>query len=256
MKKVMSYLTLFTMIGMIAAMFISISLLGFGVTNELDPTPVRLYLEPAGYAFVIWFFIYLGCLAFGIFQILPGQIYNPRLKKVRVYMIINGLANSVWFLGVIQNQLWLTVICMIILLFTLIQASVHAEIGRATVTNSEVWMVRIPLSIYFGWISVATPINITAYFLDLGWTGQNFLNPEIWSILILLLAIGIVTIVYVSRYANFIYMGVILWALLAIVVANLSASQMVCSAALLGIVLVMLTLTLTLLKQYKVYAVI
>jgi len=42
------------------------------------------------------------------------------------------------------------------------------------------FLVSIPFSVYFGWISVATIANATVLFVDLGWNGFGI--PEaIWT---------------------------------------------------------------------------
>ena len=41
----------------------------------------QVYFVPAGYVFAIWFFIFVGWLAFAIYQILPAQKENPRLRR-------------------------------------------------------------------------------------------------------------------------------------------------------------------------------
>ena len=42
----------------------------------------QVYFVPAGYVFSIWGLIYLGLLAFTIFQALPTQRENPRLARI------------------------------------------------------------------------------------------------------------------------------------------------------------------------------
>ena len=41
-----------------------------------------VYFVPAGYVFSIWGIIYLGWIAFVIFQFLPGQKQSPRLRSL------------------------------------------------------------------------------------------------------------------------------------------------------------------------------
>ncbi len=39
-----------------------------------------VFFVPAGYVFAIWGLIYLGLMAFSIYQALPSQRENPRLR--------------------------------------------------------------------------------------------------------------------------------------------------------------------------------
>jgi hypothetical protein len=40
----------------------------------------QVYCVPAGYVFSVWGLIYIGLIAFAIFQALPAQWENPRLR--------------------------------------------------------------------------------------------------------------------------------------------------------------------------------
>jgi len=53
------------------------------------------YFVPAGYVFSIWGLIYLGLLAFTIYQALPSQSENPRLVRVGWGVVIANLANAI-----------------------------------------------------------------------------------------------------------------------------------------------------------------
>lgn len=55
-----------------------------------------VYFVPAGYVFAIWGIIYIGLLAFGIYQALPSQRTNPRLRSLGYWFALSCLANSVW----------------------------------------------------------------------------------------------------------------------------------------------------------------
>lgn len=221
MKKIMAFLAFGSTLFMLFASILMITFFDFNVTNELPPPPVRLYLEPAGYAFIIWLFIYIGFLALGVYQLRPKFLDDPSFIKARPYIIINGLANTTWFLGVLYAHIWLTALCMLILLYTLIQISIHLELGKAGENLEDKLFVKLPIALYFGWITAATPINITSFLLiEVGWTGQNFLSPELWSVIILGIAFVIFALLYTQQRANATYLFVAVWALLAIYIAN------------------------------------
>lgn len=56
--------------------------------------------------------------------------------------------------------------------------------------------IRLPFSVYFGWITVATIANITTALVDIGWDGFG-ISESIWTILIIVigLVIGAVTMI-------------------------------------------------------------
>jgi hypothetical protein len=56
----------------------------------------QVYFVPAGYVFAIWGLIYLGLIAFAIFQVLPSQRENPHLRSTGWWISLGGLANIAW----------------------------------------------------------------------------------------------------------------------------------------------------------------
>ena len=244
MRSTAQYLALAGALFMLLAAIVFPILQGFNVTGGLEPAPVRLYLEPAGYAFVIWAFIYMGFTALAIYQFQPRLKDDPVFVRARPYLLLNGIVNALWFVGVFFQQIWFTALCMLTLLYTLIQLSLLLELGKAGKSWQEKLFIKLPIALYFGWITAATPINVTsALIVDFGLTGREFLGPEIWSILLLVVAVAIFLLLYVRQYANGTYLMVGIWALLAIYVANTPESQPVGFAALIfaGILIGVLT---------------
>src|SRR4030065_1224797 len=56
----------------------------------------HVFFLPAGYVFAIWGVIYLGLIAFAIYQALPSQRENPRLRKLGYILAAANLANAFW----------------------------------------------------------------------------------------------------------------------------------------------------------------
>src|SRR5512147_3227802 len=56
----------------------------------------RVYFVPAGYVFSIWGIIYIGWIAFTIFQFLPSQKENPRLRWLGYLFAISNVLNAAW----------------------------------------------------------------------------------------------------------------------------------------------------------------
>ena len=48
---------------------------------------------PAGYVFAIWGLIYIGLIAYAIYQSLPSQRENPRLRAIGWPFVISCVAN-------------------------------------------------------------------------------------------------------------------------------------------------------------------
>ena len=56
----------------------------------------QVYFVPAGYVFAIWFFIYVGWVAFAIFQFRASQKESPRLRRLGYLFAASNLVNAAW----------------------------------------------------------------------------------------------------------------------------------------------------------------
>ncbi len=183
----------------------------------------KVYFVPAGYVFAIWGVIYIGLIAFAIFQALPSQRENPRLRATGWWIALGGLANIAWIFLWHYELFTLTLVAMLVLLGTLIITYLGLGTGRSSVSRAETWAVRVPFSIYLGWITVATIANITELLYFLNWDGFG-IAAEVWMYIILVAVFVIATLMNFSR-RDIAYTAVILWALAGISVkfANIPA---------------------------------
>lgn len=185
----------------------------------------QVYFVPAGYVFSIWGLIYLGLIAFAIFQALPAQRENPRLKAAGWWIVLGGLANIAWIFLWHYEQFPLTLPAMLILLATLIITYLRLGVGKTRVSGAETWLVRIPFQIYLGWITVATAANITSLLDYLNWNGFG-IAPEIWMGIVLAAVLVITGLVNFTR-RDIPYTMVILWALAGIGVKHAAVAAVV-----------------------------
>ena len=182
-------------------------------TGQISDT-FKVYFVPAGYVFSIWGIIYIGLIAYTVYQALPAQRENPRLQATGWWVVLGGLANCAWiFLWQYEHFVW-TVAAMLILLASLLVVYLRLGIGQTKVSTGETWAVRIPFSIYLGWITVATVADISDVLWFVKWT-QFGLSAATWMVIIL----GAVLII--AGLMNFLrrdvaYALVILWALAGI----------------------------------------
>jgi hypothetical protein len=180
----------------------------------------QVYFVPAGYVFSIWGLIYIGLIAFTIFQALPSQRANPRLREARWWVVLANLANSAWIFLWHYEQFPLTMLVMLVLLASLIIVYLRLNSDRARVPMAETWAVRVPFRIYLGWITVATIANATTLLNYLGWDGFG-LAPEFWMG-IMLVAVLVITALMNSTRRDIAYTLVILWALIGIALKHAS----------------------------------
>lgn len=200
-----------------------------------------VYFVPAGYVFSIWGLIYLGLLAFTIYQALPGQRDNPRLEKLGYLFAFSCLVNIIWLFLWHYEQFALSVVFMLALLGFLISSYLRLEIGKAIVSSGERWFVQLPFSIYLGWISVATIANITSYLDYIEWSGWG-IGSAIWAFLMIIVG-GVLAAVMRFRRNEVAFLLVVVWAFAGIAIKQ-AATPLVaytgwaCAGALLLILVV------------------
>ncbi|HEY5159030.1 MAG TPA: hypothetical protein VII93_13805, partial [Anaerolineales bacterium] len=144
----------------------------------------HVYFVPAGYVFAIWGLIYIGLIAYGVYQALPAQKNNPRLQAISWWVVLGGLANCTWIFLWHYEQFVGTLAAMLILLATLIAVYLRLGSGLTKVTAGETWAVRVPFSIYLGWITVATVANVTDVLDYLKWNAFG-LPAQTWLLIVL-----------------------------------------------------------------------
>jgi hypothetical protein len=169
---------------------------------------------PAGYVFSIWGLIYVGLLAYAVYQAMPAQRSNPRLARVDGLFVVASVANVAWLFLWHYNLFLLTLVAMLTLLASLIGIYLALGIGRGAVSRGERWAVQVPFSVYLGWISVATIANVTDVLDFAGWSGWG-LEAAAWAAL--MLAVGVVLaglMAFTRRDAAFVL--VLVWAYIGI----------------------------------------
>ena len=215
------------------------------------------YFTPAGITFAIWGLIYISLLAFCMYHLVHAfskhvdERVNQDINKIGYLFIVNTLATTAWVYAFLGNQLLLSVFCMLIQLYSLLQIQLKLNIFDSHRSFWTKAFSQFPLSIYFAWICIATIANISVYLVSIAWDGWG-LAPNLWAILLIGIATFIsVFMVFVRK--NIFFSSVVLWALYGILIKRqqdlTSASQTVVTAALAALVLVLLTIGIQLLKN-------
>lgn len=178
----------------------------------------QVYFVPAGYVFSIWGLIYLGLIAYAIYQALPAQRSNSRLAAIDGLVVAGAAANSAWIFLWHYERFPLTLVAMLVLLATLIGVYLNLNIRRGQAPEQERWLVHTPFSIYLGWITVATIANITSLLDYLNWNGWG-IAPETWFLIVLAAALAIAGLMARSR-GDVAYLLVLVWAFVGIAVKH------------------------------------
>lgn len=187
-----------------------------------------IYFVPAGYVFSIWSLIYLGLIVYAIFQVLPAQKENSRLRSIGYIFVFSCLANITWLFLWHYEVFLFTLVAMLALLLSLIAIYLRLDVGHVKVSAGEKWSVHIPFSIYLGWITVATIANATQLLYYLGWNGWG-ISPEIWAVIMLAAGVIISAAMSLTR-ADIAYSLVLVWAYVGIAVEHASTPIVATSA--------------------------
>ena len=196
------------------AMATLLPLNGLNTAQISDRFPVLIV--PAGYVFSIWGIIYLGLIAFTIYQALPGQRENPRLQKLGLWFFFSSLANALWLISFHYLQFGLAMVIMLVLLGTLIRIHTKLGIGKEIVKPVERWLVNLPFSIYLGWITVAAIANAAQLLYSVHWDGFG-IAAEVWTLIMLAAAVIISALMSFTR-RDVGYSLVLVWAFAGIAI--------------------------------------
>jgi hypothetical protein len=203
----------------------------------------KVYFVPAGYVFAIWGLIYIGWIAFTIYQLLPAQKANLRLRRLGYLFAISNLLNAAWLFCWHYNFFGLSVLVMLALLGLLIASYLRLDVNRSSVKPAEYWSVDVLFSVYLGWITVATVANITDWLYFIGWDGFG-IPAQTWAVIMLAVASVLGLAMAITR-RDWGYLSVLVWAFIGIAVQQSSVpfvAVSACIAALLMLVLMIYSL--------------
>lgn len=179
--------------------------------SDMFPT----LFTPAGFTFAIWGVIYLLLLGFtGYIASYWNKPVPPLFQKIDAWFFVAGIGNAAWLPAFHHLQIGFSMLFMLFLFGSLIMLYLRLGIGVAEVPPIQRWLVHLPISVYLGWITVATIANTSILLTHLGWDGQPG-GPQFWTIVVIIAAIGIALWALFSR-RDIGYALVILWALFGI----------------------------------------
>lgn len=192
-------------------------------TGEIS-NRLPVLFTPAGYVFSIWSLIYL-LLVFWVVGLWRNRFNKDALYERRsLLFIISCVFNIAWIFLWHYEYFLLTVIVMISLLLTLI------ILYRTYPVQDNRLSIRLPISIYLGWISVATIANISYALTVYEWSGWGLSDP-LWAVI--MMTIGAALALHIRfHHFDIAYPAVFIWAFIGIAVRNGFEELLVMTAAL------------------------
>ncbi|MCC6497440.1 MAG: tryptophan-rich sensory protein [Propionibacteriaceae bacterium] len=186
---------------------------------------------PAGLTFAIWGVIYFLLGAHVLYQLGlfhgaddKGGAGEPHrvalLERVGVLFSLSSLANVAWILSWHYDLIGVSTLLLATMLVLLIL--ITRTILAADLSPRDRVFVRLPFSVYFGWITVATIANITVWLVSIGWDGLGIAEST-WAVAII--AVGaIIGTAVILRDSDIAYGLVLVWAYLGIWIKHTSTT--------------------------------
>lgn len=216
MEKNNAMLKIFVAFGYFAMIFVNFLAnalpIGGVTTGEASDSFGNLF-TPAGVTFSIWGFIYLLLLGYTMYQFDFGK-KNRTAQREKLFSVINryflvtSVANIAWIFAWHYGVIWLSLIIMFVLLTFLIK--IADVINKEKYNLLETVLVRLPFSVYFGWITVATIANVTVFLVSVNWNGFGIAESS-WTVVVLLVG-AVIGIIRMLKDRNIYYGLVLVWA--------------------------------------------
>jgi hypothetical protein len=169
------------------------------------------------------------------------------MEKIGVLFFITCLANLGWIFAWQFQVLPLSLLLMIVLLCSLILMYVKLNVGNSRASTAEKYMVHLPMSVYLGWISIATIANVTALLVAWRWTRFG-MSEQFWAVVMIVVGIALAALMLFRRNDIF-YALVVCWALVGILLKRIADMETPAGAVIVTAILGVCLLTVSILVQ-------
>lgn len=186
---------------------------------------------PAGYAFSIWGVIFLFAIAFVGYQwytLSTGK--TEAIQQTGIWFTISNLANTAWIFCWVNDMVGLSVILILILLFSLAMLTIRLKLELTDEPVRNIFFVWWPVAFYLGWVMVATIACISAWLVSLNWQAGIDVAPVLTIVMIV---VGTLVYLYLLTTRNLRESALVgVWAFTAIAVRQWENYPVIAWAAL------------------------
>lgn len=197
---------------------------------------LAVLFTPAGYVFSIWGFIYLLLIIWVSLPFFRKYTGHPSVTQVGYWFAISSVFNILWLILFHYEQFEWTLVVMLGLLWSLIiiYGRLNDVMGRS--------YSRFVFSVYIGWISVATIVNV-AIVLKTNLSSALFgLSPVVWTVIMLAVA-SVLAIWFMISKDDIVYPFVFVWAFIGIAVEQSEYPAILYMALAMAVLLALLAVT-------------
>lgn len=247
MKKLIGIVNLISVIAIVYwNYFVSTRAINGNKMGQLSDEINSLF-TPAGYAFSIWGIIYLGLFINAIWYLVQAfkNKHQETLAQQGIWLTIANIASGFWLWFWLNEQFLVSVDFMLIILAALMIAVVRLKMEKWDAPKEIIGFVWWPISLYSGWITVATVTNIAAFIKTENFS--LFFSEEVWTIIMILITTTLFLYFLYTRYMRE-FNAVAVWALVAIAVRHWEQLN---SIAYTAIACAVLILILSLIQGFK-----
>ena len=199
--------------------------IGRSISEQSDAN--NTLLVPAGIAFSIWFPIFVGCIAYGVIQILPKNRERAIFRDIGRLTAGSFALITLWgYMAAFPPpaiSAWGTAIVFIPAVLLICAAVVKLTRRKAELSRAEGYLIYIPLSLLAGWCSIAVFLN----WAQLGVHGPiGFgMNETLVCVLALAAALAWITFMIHKTGGNRAYTFAPVWGLGFLVIARLGSED-------------------------------
>ena len=192
-------------------------------------------VTPAPFSFAVWFPIFVGVLAFSFYQALPAHRKDAQLDKLAWPALAAYILNA--STGVVSLPVSVPIILALLVSLILIFRILAQD---KPATRTFIWLVRLPFTLFFSWVVVATILTVSQYLVSIGWSGWG-ISADAWGALLVLFAATLGFII-VRRSGVPSFALPLIWGFIGIIVVN-AGSAVVVTACVIGAALLAAGLT-------------
>ena len=243
----LAWFSLLAYIAAIAVNYLSNALPLGGKTMQQLSDQLGVLFQPAGYAFSIWGIIYFFVLIWVIRLFLRSTRESEWYPKAAGAFIASCIFNIAWLFSFHYELFSISIIPMVALLISLI------ILYQTVSTSSDRRKFDLfPFSIYIGWVSVATILNVGILFVSLGVDNIEgwLLSGEVWTIILLIVG-TILAIGFMHIFRDSIYPLVFVWAYFAIAAARAEDFPAITAVASIMAVIILIAIPIHLFRRKK-----
>jgi hypothetical protein len=190
-------------------------------TGEVSNEYPNLF-TPAVVTFSIWGLIYL---LLGLFVLYQFGVFDKKIpvrddtiQEIGLYFGISSIANAAWVFAWQYHKIFISVILLLVILICV--TIISTRLSSKKFTQKEKILIRLPFSVYFGWLTVALIANITAFLVSIHWNGWG-ISEQAWTVIVMLAGL-VIGIAVMLKNKDIAYGLTIVWAYLGILIKHVS----------------------------------